>query len=104
MLFNRFLAFLAFLLIFVLLVAQCHRASAHDLNVRFGYLPPVRYSLQPDARIIHVFPPLGDAERAEIQAETAKWEAFCQPTIEHDSLGVGYYHYAHEGCEFGRSQ
>jgi hypothetical protein len=31
-----------------------------------------------------------------------KWEARCKPVIKQDQYGVGRYHYAAAGCEFGR--
>ncbi len=33
-----------------------------------------------------------------------KWLARCRPTVRQDSYGVGRYHYAAPGCEFGRSE
>jgi hypothetical protein len=80
-------------------------ASAHDLNVnfRYGRLPEVRQSWQPDARIIHVDPPLNEADRNAMALETVQWERYCRPEIKRDELGVGHYVYQHTGCEFGRS-
>ncbi|SDP12512.1 hypothetical protein [Afipia sp. GAS231] len=40
------------------------------------------------------------ATRASIE----KWEAYCKPTRNIDSEGVGRLVYAHKGCEFGRSE
>ncbi len=40
------------------------------------------------------------ARRASIE----KWEAFCKPTRNIDSEGVGRLVYAKKGCEFGRSE
>ena len=41
-----------------------------------------------------------NARRASIE----KWEAFCKPTRNIDSEGVGRLVYAHKGCEFGRTE
>lgn len=42
-------------------------------------------------------------EGQRIPERERAWEAFCQPKIVTDnSTGVGYYVYAHPGCEFGR--
>jgi hypothetical protein len=56
------------------------------------------------AHIIRVPQPQTDAERAEVQARTEKWEAFCKPTPTIDRYGVTRYAYAHENCDLGRSQ
>lgn len=41
---------------------------------------------------------------AEQEERDAKWVAFCKPVPVRDSLGVSRYTYAHEGCEFGRTE
>lgn len=48
--------------------------------------------------------PLTDEEFAAIRREDEKWFAFCKPVGAPDSLGVIRLRYAHEGCEFGRSE
>lgn len=49
-------------------------------------------------------PPLTAAEIAARDAEDGKWLAFCKPVRQPDDAGVIRLHYAHEGCEFGRSE
>jgi hypothetical protein len=46
-------------------------------------------------------------ERQQREAKDAsirKWEAYCRPTRRVDKEGVTRLQYAHEGCEFGRSE
>jgi hypothetical protein len=50
------------------------------------------------AKIINIPPHEIDADKDQA------WVAFCKPTIEVDKYGVERYRYAHEGCEFGRTQ
>lgn len=47
--------------------------------------------------------PLTAEELAAQEAEVAKWEGYCKPTKRQDQYGVYRYHYAHEGCDVGRS-
>jgi hypothetical protein len=41
-------------------------------------------------------------EEAEFLERDRKWVARCRPVIKQDRYGVGRYHYAAPGCEFGR--
>ena len=45
---------------------------------------------------------------ADISPESAardrKWLNFCKPVLATDNYGVEHYHYAHAGCEYGRSE
>jgi hypothetical protein len=43
-------------------------------------------------------------QREERDASIRKWEAYCKPTRRVDKEGVIRLQYAHEGCEFGRSE
>lgn len=78
-------------------------ASALDLNVTYSRIPSHWY-LDRGPRIVHVPQPTTEADRKAQAVEIAKWEAFCQPTRHADELGVIRLRYAHEGCEFGRSE
>jgi hypothetical protein len=40
----------------------------------------------------------------EKEAGIRKWEAYCRPTRHIDNLGVTRLHYAHVGCDVGRSE
>lgn len=42
--------------------------------------------------------------RKESMARDRKWLAFCKPVKFTDQYGVSRYHYARQGCEFGRSE
>jgi hypothetical protein len=42
--------------------------------------------------------------REDKAASIRKWEAYCRPTRHIEEFGVTRLHYAHEGCEFGRSE
>ncbi len=39
---------------------------------------------------------------AEARERDRLWLARCRPIVRQDALGVGRYHYAAPGCEFGR--
>lgn len=43
-------------------------------------------------------------EQAEADERERKWLARCRPQIRQDGYGVGRYHYAAAGCEYGRSE
>lgn len=49
-------------------------------------------------------PRIIDVRRPIDEVEDRKWEAFCKPTFRRDALGVQHYVFAHEGCEYGRSE
>jgi hypothetical protein len=50
-------------------------------------------------------PPPGSEEDAEAAAERERrWVAYCRPIIRQDRYGVGRYHYAAPGCEYGKSE
>lgn len=53
-----------------------------------------------DAKVIHV--PLDDSPEAQVRIR--KWEAYCRPEPHADKYNVIRLTYAHEGCEFGRSE
>jgi hypothetical protein len=38
------------------------------------------------------------------EANIRKWEAYCRPTRHIDNLGVTRLHYAHVGCDVGRTE
>lgn len=48
--------------------------------------------------------PPTEAEIAEQKAADEKWFEFCKPVGAPDNLGVIRLRYAHDGCEFGRSE
>lgn len=54
--------------------------------------------------ITEVGAPMSAAELGEQQMRIQKWEAFCKPVGHVDANGVTRLSYAHEGCEFGRSE
>jgi hypothetical protein len=43
-------------------------------------------------------------EEAESAERERQWVARCRPVVKQDQYGVGRYHYAAPGCEFGRFQ
>lgn len=43
----------------------------------------------------------GTQEEAEFAERDRQWVARCRPVIKQDQYGVGRYHYAAAGCEFG---
>jgi hypothetical protein len=46
-----------------------------------------------------------DPEDEALAAERErKWLARCRPVVRQDSFGVGRYHYAAPGCEYGRTE
>jgi hypothetical protein len=45
--------------------------------------------------------PLTAQEETELGERDRKWVARCRPVIKQDRFGVGRYHYAAAGCEFG---
>lgn len=92
------------LLVTALVVAMIAPASAHDINIRYGRLNAPSMFGGTSAQILHVLPPLNDADRAALEVEDDKWRAFCQPTLKHDSMGVGHWSYAHDNCDLGRSE
>lgn len=57
---------------------------------RWDFYPPER--LLPDP-----------AEQAAAAERERRWLARCKPVVEQDEFGVGRYHYAAPGCEFGRT-
>jgi hypothetical protein len=76
-------------------------ARAYDLNITM--VPYSKFG-QTSAKIVNVPGPATDAERAAFQVSDDKWAKFCQPTKTLDAMGMTHLHYAHEGCEFGRSE
>jgi hypothetical protein len=70
-----------------------------------GYRTGSYYSpgYAPASSVIDVAPPSAAELGAQMERER-KWEAFCKPQANVDKLGVTRYSYAHEGCEFGRSE
>ena len=51
---------------------------------------------------IRIVPPPADAaERAIANERERRWADRCRPVIKQDRYGVGRYHYAMPGCEFG---
>jgi hypothetical protein len=57
-----------------------------------------------DPNVREVPGPRDAQEEAEFIARDRKWVARCRPVIRQDQYGVGRYHYAAPGCEFGRLQ
>ena len=55
-------------------------------------------------KIIHVPEPKGDKETAEAEQEYRQWLERCRPVLRENRYGVGEYHYAKPGCEFGKTQ
>jgi hypothetical protein len=53
--------------------------------------------------ILHVEPSADAEQRARAANREREWMIKCRPAIRYDALGVGRYHYAARGCEFGRS-
>ena len=54
------------------------------------------------AGIYQVPEPAGEA-LAEALERDRKWLAYCKPVVRQDAYGVGRYHYAAAGCEFGKT-
>jgi len=63
------------------------------LTVRRGPVGP--------AGIYKVEEPRGEELEAAMERDR-KWLARCKPVIRQDAYGVGRYHYAASGCEFGK--
>jgi hypothetical protein len=57
-----------------------------------------------DPHVVHAWAPRSDIEAREAEQRDRKWLAYCRPVIRYDRYGVGRYHYARPGCEFGRSE
>lgn len=64
------------------------------VTIRKGAIGPVG--------IYKVEEPRGE-ELAEAMERDRKWVVRCKPVIRQDAYGVGKYHYAASGCEFGKS-
>lgn len=57
-----------------------------------------------DPHIVQALAPRSEIEAREAEERDRKWLAYCRPVIRYDRYGVGRYHYARPGCEFGRSE
>lgn len=57
-----------------------------------------------DPHIVHAAGPRNEIEAREAEARDRKWLARCRPVIRTDRYGVGRYHYAKPGCEFGQTE
>lgn len=55
-------------------------------------------------KVLKIEPPMSDAEIKESARRESVWVQFCNPTPVRDRYGVLRNVYAHEGCEFGRSE
>jgi hypothetical protein len=49
-------------------------------------------------------PRIIDVRRPIDEEQDRKWVAFCKPRFETRKYGVQYYVFAHEGCEYGRTE
>ena len=79
-------------------------AIAGDLRMTFEEIPYQKFGPNGTAaQIIHVPPPRGVAAIAESEARDSQWISYCNPQVRVDDFGVGRYHYAKAGCEFGKS-
>jgi hypothetical protein len=78
-------------------------AQAEVLDLRITHVPP-HWHLDRGPRIVHVPLPTTEADVKERAASIARWEAFCKPVRNVDSLGVTRLTYAHPGCEYGRGE
>jgi len=54
-------------------------------------------------RVIQVPAPRPE-NAGETEARERKWLARCRPVVKQDGYGIGRYHYAAPGCEFGKSE
>jgi hypothetical protein len=78
---------------------SCVRSyGARTCTTRLRYGPPV----DPYAR--HLSALDTDREEAEVIERDRKWRARCRPVVVQDQYGVGRYHYAAAGCEFGKTE
>lgn len=77
-------------------------AFAFDHTITFA--PYYKFPPGASARIINIQPPISQVERDAMAVEDRKWETFCRPVRHVDEFNVTRLSYAHEGCEFGRSQ
>ena len=55
-----------------------------------------------DPYVVAVPGPRDAQEEAEFRERDRQWVDRCRPVIKQDRHGVGRYHYAAPGCEFGR--
>jgi hypothetical protein len=60
-------------------------------------------SKEPIAPGVVAAPKTQQQQSAE-DARTAKWEAYCKPTIKQGSDGIDRYQYADPGCASGKSE
>lgn len=79
-------------------------APAFSFDHTITYAPYYKFSPGASARMINIPPPLSAAEREALAIEDRKWLAFCKPTRHVDEFNVTRLSYAHDGCEFGRSE
>jgi hypothetical protein len=60
-----------------------------------------RWSPAGDPYVRQVPQPANKAEQARAVQRDRRWLAHCRPVVMPDRYGVGRYHYAAPGCEFG---
>lgn len=86
----------------LVIAALATPASAYDINIRYGELPPVEYLVAP--KIIHIpEPTTPEAKQARDEA-IARWTDHCKPVGRKDAFGITRLTYAHPGCEFGEGE
>jgi hypothetical protein len=54
--------------------------------------------------LIHVPPPRSEEDIEAAAGRERRWVARCRPIIRQDRYGVGRYHYAAPGCEYGKDE
>lgn len=102
------LIFLGVAIAFIGYILMAGKAKAEDYNLTIGTAGYVAshgivVPLQSAAPHIIAGPNAGPlSDEAERRAQ--RWEQFCKPTPVRGDLGVIRLTYAHEGCEYGRTE
>jgi hypothetical protein len=93
------LAILSAILV-VLVLATSAKAETWATECHRGSCTTHFFSANTSPKIINV--PEDDSPEANDRYN--KWIAYCDPKTETRAYGVQYLVYAHEGCEYGRSE
>lgn len=85
-------------------LAMSSCAKAEDFTIRHSHTHYNVWNWNEHPMVQQVPQPTSAAGLAAQAEEDARWEKFCRPIRRVDDLGVTRLSYAHDGCEFGRSQ
>jgi hypothetical protein len=84
----------------VVVLATATKAETMSTQCSHGTCTTHVFEIPTKPRIIIV--PEDNSPEAEDRYQ--KWQSFCKPQEETRAYGVRYLVYAHEGCEYGRSE